>query len=111
MRLATHYYVEFETLGEKPTQLEFRSLSEDDVLTFSIVNLKPESSLFVACLGDGIDYGNLIIDVDALGRATVIAHEHRGFFVDGLTVETAINTLKYWLPLQVRTPDIQWMDQ
>ena len=107
MRLAAHYYVEFETLGEKPTQLEFRALSEDDVLTFSIVNLKPESSLFVACLGDG----NLIIDVDALGRATVIAHEHRGFFVDGLTVETAINTLKYWLPLQVRTPDIQWMDQ
>ncbi|WP_157808730.1 hypothetical protein [Janthinobacterium sp. 67] len=111
MRLAAHYYVEFETLGKKPTQLEFRSLSEDDVLTFSIVNLKPESGLFVACLGDGIDYGNFTINVDAQGRAAVQAHEHRGFFVDGLTVETAINALKYWLPLQVRKPEIQWMGQ
>ncbi|WP_205711320.1 hypothetical protein [Janthinobacterium lividum] len=77
MRLAAHYYVEFETLGKKPTQLEFRSLSEDDVLTFSIVNLKPESGLFVACIGDVIDYGDSYI---AANEALVREHAQQGGF-------------------------------
>ncbi|MET3135354.1 hypothetical protein AAKU55_005662 [Oxalobacteraceae bacterium GrIS 1.11] len=111
MRPGAHYDVEFENFGKHPTRSVFRSVSEAEVLTFSSVNLKPESELFVACIREGVDFGNFIVEVDAQARATVIAHEHRGFIADGLTMEAAINALKYWLPVQSRTPEIHWEDQ
>ena len=111
MRPNTYYYVEFESFGDMPTRSAFRSVSEAEVLSFSNLNLKPGSELFVACLGASADYGNLIVEIDAQERTTVAAHEHCGFIAEGLTVSAAINTLKCWLPLQRRTPGIQWKSQ
>lgn len=111
MRPNTYYYVEFESFGDMPTRSSFRSVSEAEVLSFSNLNLKPGSELFVACLGASVDYGNLIVEIDAQEQATIVAHEHCGFIAEGLTVSAAINTLKCWLPLQRRTPGIQWRSQ
>lgn len=108
MRPNTYYDVEFESFGGTPTRSAFGSVSEAEIVSFSDLNLKPNSELFVACLGEGVDYGNLIVEVDAQERATVVAHEHCGFIAEGLTMTAAINTLKCWLPLQCRTPEIQW---
>ena len=108
MRPNTYYDVEFESFGDTPTRSAFRSVSEAEIVIFSNLNLKPNSELFVACLGEGVDYGNLIVEVDAQERATVVVHEHCGFIAEGLTMTAAINTLKCWLPLQFRTPEIQW---
>lgn len=89
----------------------FVLLAKLKFLFFSNLNLKPGSELFVACLGASADYGNLIVEIDAQERTTVAAHEHCGFIAEGLTVSAAINTLKCWLPLQRRTPGIQWKSQ
>lgn len=109
MRPNTYYDVEFERFRDTPTRSAFRSVSEAEIVSFSNLNLKPNSELFVACLGEGVDYGNLIVEVDAEERAdlaTVVAHELCGLIAEGLTVTAAIDTLKYWLPLQCRTPEI-----
>lgn len=111
MRPGVYYDVEFESFGVEPTRSVFRSENEAEVFTFAVANLKPASELFVACLRDGIDLGNLIVEVDGQGRTTLIAHEHRGFIASGLTVEVAIGALHYWLPMQGKIPVIQWADQ
>lgn len=102
MRPNTYYDVEFESFGDTPTRSAFRSVSEAEVVSFSNLNLKSNSELFVACLGEGVDYGNLIVEIDAQERATVVAHEHCGFIAEGLTVMAAINTLRCWLPVAMQ---------
>ncbi|RYG96873.1 MAG: FtsX-like permease family protein [Alphaproteobacteria bacterium] len=51
MRPNTYYDVEFESFGGTPTRSAFGSVSEAEIVSFSDLNLKPNSELFVACLG------------------------------------------------------------
>ena len=111
MRPRAYFEVEFESFCSEPTRSVFCSVSDAEVLTFASANLKPSSELFVACLGKGVDFRNLIVEVAANGRATVIVHEHRGFIADGLTLDVAVGALQYWLPMQEKIPSIQWADQ
>ncbi|MES2070027.1 MAG: hypothetical protein V4488_06740 [Pseudomonadota bacterium] len=111
MRPGTYYDIEFEIFGDEPTKLVLRLASEAEVFAFAKSKLQANSELFIACLGDGVDYGNLIIEVDSQGQAALTAHEHRGFFAKGMSMVEAINTLEYWLPAQSRTPEIPWVEQ
>ena len=85
--------------------------SEAEVRAFAHENLRPKVELLVACLGGGVDYGNLIIEVDAHGSCDVRALEHRGFFVNGISMQQANEALEYWLPSQERTPNLRWQDE
>lgn len=111
MRYGTHFEIEFEVAGRTVPRKVMRADSEAEVLSYAKGNLTRNSSLFVACLGDGVDYGNLIIEVDMHGSSDVRAHEHRGFFVKGISVEQALGVLQYWLPSQDRVPDLPWLEE
>lgn len=110
MRPATYFAIEFEAVSP-PARMKARMENQLEVLAFAKANLRAGSELFVACLGNGVDYGNLIIAVDEQGAAEVRAHEHRGFIVQGVTLDDAISALKYWLPRQERSPLLGWLDE
>lgn len=86
-------------------------MSEAEVITYAASNLKTDSALFVACIGEDVDFGNLIIEVDGRGQTTITAHEHRGFISTGLTAEIAVRALRYWLPMQQKISEISWTEQ
>lgn len=111
MRPGAHYRIEYESFGNAPVRLTLRLEEVHQVLKFAKENLKPCSELFVACLGDGVDFGNFNCEVDPEGQATITAHEHRGFISTGLRLEQALNVLAYWLPTQARARDIRWTAQ
>lgn len=111
MRPRAYFEVEFESFGSEPTRSSFYSASDAEVFTFANANLKPGSRLFVACPGNGVDLGNLILEVAANGLATVIVHEHRGFIADRLTLDVAVGALQFWLPRQEKIASIQWAYQ
>jgi hypothetical protein len=110
MRAGAHFEVELEVVGDA-SAIKKRIEHEADVLAFANANLKPNSELFVACIGDGVDYGNLIIEVDEKGNSTVRSHEHRGFIVTCIPQARALDALEYWLPSQDRMPSLEWLDQ
>jgi len=111
MRPSAHYRIEYESFGNSPVRLTLRLEEIDHVLKFAKENLKPRSEIFVACLGDGVDFGNFNCEVDLEGQATITAHEHRGFISTGISLVQALDALAYWLPTQARTPDIHWAAQ
>jgi hypothetical protein len=111
MRAGAYYEIEFERFGNEPTRVVLRLNSEAEVFEFSKAKLVPNSELFIACLGDGVDYGNLIVDVDSQDNVAITAHEHRGFFSKGLSKEKALDVLEYWLPAQSRSPEVAWKEQ
>lgn len=106
-----HFEIELTEAGGNSPPDVVRLNSEADVLDFVKAHLRPSSELFVACLGDRVDFGNFIIDLDQEGVATVTAHEHRGFFVKGVSKSQAIEALEYWLPLQSRSTQLHWEEQ
>jgi hypothetical protein len=110
MRAGAHFDVEFEAVGDAAT-VRKRTEHEADVLAFANANLKPNSELCVACIGDGVDYGNLIIEVDEKGNCTVRSHEHQGFIVTCIPQARALDALEYWLSSQGRMPSLEWLDQ
>lgn len=110
MRPGTHFEIEFaasESSGRVETCLQHGA----DVLAFAKNKLRPNSELLVACLGNGADYGNLIIEIDALGGASLRALEHSGFAVDQTSKEQALQALEYWLPAQQRLPSLKWTEE
>ena len=111
MRPGTYFDIEFELTGSATAVTAMRAGDEAEVFKFANENLQPNSVLLVACLGDGVDYGNLIIEVGAQGGAQVRALEHRGFMVKHVSVERALNVLEYWLPSQDRSPSVQWLEE
>lgn len=111
MRPGAHYRIEYESFGNAPVRLTQRLEEVDQVLKFAKENLKPCSEIFVACLGDGVDFGNFNCEVDPEGQATITAHEHRGFISTGISLAQALDVLAYWLPAQARTHDIRWSAQ
>jgi hypothetical protein len=111
MRPGTYFDIEFELAGSGAVETTMRAGDEAEVFRFARENLQPNSSLLVACLGDGVDYGNLIIEVDAQGETEVRALEHRGFLVKQVSLEQALGILEYWLPSQDRSPGVQWLEE
>lgn len=106
-----HFEIEIAGCGGDTAPDVVRLYSEADVLDFVKANLRPSSELFVACLGDGVDFGNFIIELDHQSLATVTAHEHRGFYVQGVSRSQAIEALEFWLPSQSRTTLLNWEAQ
>jgi len=104
MRPGTHYEVELETTTG------FKSMvnSEKEVLLLAQEALRLKADFFVACLGQGIDFGNFVMEINSFGMVDVRCHEHQGFIAHKLNSEQALETLKYWLPTQERTPKIEW---
>lgn len=111
MRPGTYFDIEFELAGSATVKTAMRSGDEAEVFEFAKKNLLPNSALLVACLGDGVDYGNLIIEVDAQGTTQVRALEHRGFIVKDVSLEQALSVLEYWLPSQDRSTSVQWLEE
>jgi hypothetical protein len=111
MRPGTYFDIEFELAGSGAVETGRRAGNEADVSKFARENLQPNSSLLVACLGDGVDYGNLILEVDAQGDVVVRALEHRGFVVKRVSLVQALGVLEYWLPSQERSPSVQWLEE
>ncbi len=111
MRAGTHFEIELSFFVQTTSSLIFKATSEAEALGFVKSNLQNNAELFVACLGDGVDHGNLVIEIDAQGQANVRAHEHRGFIARRVSKEQALNAFEYWLPSQMRTPDLLWSDE
>jgi hypothetical protein len=110
MRPQTHFEIEFAT-SESSDPVKARLHDGADVLDFVKEKLRPGSELLVACLGDGVDYGNLILDFDLLGGVSLRALEHSGFAVHRVSSEQALQALEYWLPAQERLPSLQWTEE
>jgi hypothetical protein len=111
MRSRAHFKIEFETAVSAAAETVYCTGREADVLAFANANLQPNVGFLVACLADGVDFGNLIIEVDDQGRCNLRALEHRGFFVRDVSLEQAISALAYWLPSQDRAPNLKWQDE
>lgn len=105
-----HFEIEFAA-SESSERVETRFQDETDVLAFAKNKLRANSELIVACLASGTDYGNLIIEIDVLGRASLRALEHSGFAVQRTTKEMALQALEYWLPAQERLPNLNWTEE
>lgn len=110
MRPDTHFEIEFAP-SESSGRVETRFQHGADVLAFANDMLRPNSELLVACLGNGTDYGNLIIEIDALGGASLRALEHSSFAVDQTSKEQALQALEFWLPAQERLPNLKWTEE
>lgn len=111
MRPGTYFDIKFDLAGSGAVETGMRAGDEVEVYKFARDNLQRNSSLHVACLGDGVDHGNLIIEVGAQGDAEVRALEHRGFLVRHVSLDQALGVLEYWLPSQDRSPSVQWLEE
>ena len=111
MRSGTHFEIELEAHNSSVAGEAIRMGSESEVLAFAKEYLQPKVGFLVACIGGGVDYGNLIIEVDAQESCNLRALDHRGFFIKGVTVKQALTALEYWLPSQDRTPHLVWQDE
>jgi hypothetical protein len=110
MRPDTYFEIELAA-SETSDRVKARLHDGADVLDFVKEKLRPGSELLVACLGDGADYGNLILDFDVLSGVTIRALEHSGFAVHRVSREQALRALEYWLPAQERLPSLQWTEE
>ena len=110
MRPNAYFEIEF-AVGEGSALAETRLWQGAEVLAFAKNNLQLNCEFLVACLGDGTDYGNLIIEIDAMGCASLRALEHSGFAVERTSKEQALQALEYWLPSQKRLPSLKWTEE
>ena len=110
MRPHTYFEIEFAT-NEGSNRVEARLHDGADVLALTEEKLQPGSELIVACLGRGVDYGNLVLDFDALVGVSLRALEHSGFTVHRVSRAQALQALEYWLPAQERLPSLQWTEE
>jgi hypothetical protein len=110
VRSGTHFEIEIEAHDAAADKV-IRVGSEAEVLAFATENLRPGVAFLVTCIGAGVDFGNLIIEVDEGGLCNLRALEHRGFFVRGVSVKQALCALEHWLPLQDRMPSLPWQDE
>ncbi|MEJ5030908.1 hypothetical protein [Comamonas sp. MYb69] len=111
MRPNTHFQIEVERCGVEPIQLVAHAACEASAFATTEAHLRPGNVITIACLGEGVDYGNLIMEVSADGDIHLVAHEHRGFQVNGVSLEHALAALRFWLPLQERDSRLAWEDQ
>lgn len=111
MRPNTHFQIEVERCGVEPFQLEADTACEASALAITEAHLRPGNVITIACLGEGVDYGNLIMEVSPGGDINLVAHGHRGFQVNGVSLAQALAALQVWLPLQERDARLAWEDQ
>jgi len=111
MRPNTHFQIEVERCGVEPFQLVANAACEASAFATTEAHLRPGHVITIACLGEGVDFGNLIMEVSADGDINLVAHEHRGFQVNGVSLAQALAALRCWLPLQERDACLAWEDQ
>lgn len=111
MRSGTYFNIELKAANSAATREVVRTSNETEVLVFANEHLQPSTELIVACFSDGVDFGNLIINVDANSSCRLRALEHSGFFIGGVSVAQALCALEYWLPTQARTPTLVWQEE
>lgn len=111
MRPNTHFQIEVERCGVEPFQLVANAACESSAFATTEAHLRAGNVITIACLGEGVDYGSLIMEVSADGDINLVAHEHRGFQVNGVSLEQALAALRFWLPLQERDVCLAWEDQ
>lgn len=110
MRLDMHFEIEFAA-NESSGRVEIHFKNGEDVLAFAKNKLRANTELLIACLGNGTDYGNLIIEIDAQGWASLRALEHSGFAVEQTSKELALQALEFWLHAQERLPTLKWTEE
>lgn len=106
MQRGTHYMIEFEGVGTPASTVCTRS--EEEVMAFATRHLGPGTELFVACLGAGLDHGNLIVSAQNDASFRLVAHSHRGFIARAVSREQALSALGHWLPGQERWAALHW---
>ncbi|MDR0261184.1 MAG: hypothetical protein LBI76_15395 [Comamonas sp.] len=111
MRPNTHFQIEVERCGIEPFQLEANAACEASAFAITEAHLRPGHVITISCLGEGVDFGNLIMEVSADGDINLVAHGHRGFQVNGVSLAQALAALRFWLPLQERDARLAWEDQ
>ena len=111
MRSGTYFEIELNAANSTAACEVVRINNEAEVLDFANEHLQPNTELIVACIGNSVDFGNLIIGVDVDSSCNLRALEHSGFFVEGVSVEQALCALEYWLPAQARTPTLGWQEE
>lgn len=111
MRPNTHFQIEVERCGIEPFQLVANAACEASAFAITEAHLSPGHVTTIACLGDGVDYGNLIIEVAANGDINLVVHGHQGFQVNRVSLAQALAALRFWLPLQERDARLAWEDQ
>ena len=111
MRSGTHIEIEVEAADGSTVGETFLTKDANEALAFVRGNLRPGITVVLACLGNGIDHGNFVIEAISPNHFNLRALEHRGFAVTGVSVEHAFGALEYWLPRQERTPALTWQDE
>jgi hypothetical protein len=107
MRRGCHFEIDIELAGEAPSM----HLADSEVSALEAVRvaLNRGAAVALACLGIGVDYGNLILTSDSDGLVHIRALEHQGFCTARpVTINEALAVVEYWLPKQERTPALQW---
>ena len=132
------YEVELVLLGTNPRKTAAVLSTPEEVLNFLNNQIEAHSVLVVVCMKNGADFGNYIAYINELDLAHVRVLEHRGFYattssaqaesrsitfqdesgnsftVEGnaaVSLDEALNALKYWLPTQKRSPSIVWGEE
>ena len=135
MDSAKKYDLEFSIVGDNPSTAKVSLKTANEVFTYATESLKPNSVLLVACVGDGVDYGNFIVFLNTENLAFIRLLEHCGFFAkqphpvsvqkqvefvseDGSLFKVpfqatvskmqALEALQYWLPSQKQIPIFHW---
>ncbi|WP_338846305.1 hypothetical protein V8J88_21415 [Massilia sp. W12] len=94
--------------GDPATCTTVRVDSEAEVLALVSRSLHPGAGILISCLGSGVDYGNLVIEVNTQSNCNLRALEHIGFAVGGASIEQVLNAVEYWLPAQQKIPSLKW---
>ena len=111
MRLGTYIEIEVETADGTSIGEPFITKNASDALSFVRTSLQPGIAIILACIGNGVDYGNLVVEAVSPGICNLRALEHRGFAISDVSVEQALDAVQYWLPQQERTPTLAWHDE
>lgn len=110
MRPGTRFEIELEIPGQASRTV--MANSEADALNAVRSSLSAGAEICVACLGDGIDYGNLILFVEGVNQVSLRRLEHRGFATQHpISFQDALLAVEYRLPRQEGTPAIPWVDE
>lgn len=111
MRPNTYFVIEIECSGVGSIHLELTVACEVNAFAIVEAYLLPGNEIFIACLGEGLDYGNLSFKVSQARAINIVAQEHHGFQLQGVSLEQALAVLKVWLPHQERDTRLTWSEQ
>lgn len=103
--------IEMERSTGEPFKLKTKAHCEADAFAIVAPHVQTGAEIFIACIGNGVDYGNLIVTVGKEGEIELTAHAHSGFIAQGVSHEQALSAFQFWLASQERDPRLCWLEQ